>query len=64
MTGKCTRPNSDNDVPGLQPKSLKNNWDRPELRKLAIAATAGSKTNSGNEGMGQPKSGDAGPLVS
>ena len=34
-------------------------WRRPVLRKLAIAATEGSKAPTGNEGGGQGK-GDAG----
>jgi hypothetical protein len=35
-------------------------WKRPVLRKLAISATEGSKTPTGNEGGGGGK-GDAGP---
>jgi hypothetical protein len=40
----------------------KKEWHRPVLRKLPIAATAGSKA-SGNEGGGGGK-GDAGTIAS
>jgi hypothetical protein len=39
-------------------RSTRKKWRRPELRKLPIAATATSKS-TGNEGSGNPKSGDA-----
>ena len=56
------RPGSDNmrDVT-LEP--ARKEWRRPELRKLPIAATAGSK-GTGNEGSGPTKSGDANVFTS
>jgi hypothetical protein len=45
-------------VSEVAPKSIQKEWRRPELRKLRIAATATAK-DVGNEGVGNPKSGDA-----
>jgi len=50
---EVTGPVDVNDVGG----AAQSEWRRPVLRKLPIAATAGSKTG-GNEGSGQGK-GDA-----
>jgi hypothetical protein len=40
-------------------KSAKKEWRRPSLRKLPIAATAGSKGHGGDEGVSTKTSGDA-----
>ena len=56
-------PQADSDMRELVPKSARKPWRRPELRKLPISATAGSK-GTGNEGMGPTKSGDANVFTS
>ena len=56
------RPGSDNmRVVTLEP--ARKEWRRPELRKLPIAATAGSKGKL-SEGMGNTKNADSGTPVS
>ena len=41
-------------------EAVRKEWVRPELRKLAIAATANNTTKNFNEGSGGGK-GDSGP---
>jgi hypothetical protein len=42
-------------------ESCKKEWHRPVLKKLPIAATAGSKGRAGDEGN-TSKNGDANPM--
>ena len=56
-------PQADSDMRELVPKSARKPWRRPELRKLPIAATAGSKGKL-SEGVGNTKNADSGVPVS